>query len=114
MLYEDPSEVDGYLRDACVFREDIDIPDTMTAAIRYANGVQVSYSLNTLMPIEGHHIAFNGTRGRIEFRQYEKQPWETPDSDEILLVRNFPRRARPPSSASSCRTRRAGTTAATT
>ncbi len=94
-LYEDPSAIDGYHRDGCVFREDIDIPDTMTAAIRYANGVQVSYSLNTLMPIEGHHIAFNGARGRIELRQYEKQPWATPDSDEILLVRSFPAAGEP-------------------
>ena len=52
--------------------------------------MHVSYSLNTSMPIEGHHIAFNGTRGRIELRQYEKQPWEVPDHDEILLVRSFP------------------------
>ena len=89
-LYEDPHEVDGYFRDACVFREDIDVPDTMVAAIRYANGVHVSYSLNTAMPVEGHHIAFNGTRGRIELRQYEKQPWDKPDHDEILLVRSFP------------------------
>ena len=65
-LYEDPSAVDGYMRDACVFREEIDIPDTMSASIRYASGVQVSYSLNTYMPIEGHHIAFNGHKGRIE------------------------------------------------
>jgi predicted dehydrogenase len=90
VLYEDPKEIDGYLRDACVFREDIDIPDTMVAAIRYASGALVSYSLNTSMPIEGHHIAFNGTLGRIEMRQYEKQPWEAPDHDEILLVRSFP------------------------
>ena len=89
MLYEAPSREDGYFRDGCVFREDINIPDTMTAAILYENGVQVSYSLNTFMPIEGYHLAFNGTRGRLEIRQYEKQPWETPDSDEILLVKNF-------------------------
>jgi predicted dehydrogenase len=89
-LYEEPASVDGYLRDACVFREDIDIPDTMVAAIRYAHGVHVSYSLNTSQPIEGHHIAFNGARGRIELRQYEKQPWATPNHDEILLVRSFP------------------------
>ena len=62
----------------------------MVAAIRYASGVHVSYSLNAAMPIEGHHIAFNGTLGRIELRQYEKQPWEAPDHDEILLVRSFP------------------------
>ena len=62
MLYEAPSAVDGYFRDACVFREDIDIYDTMTAAILYENGVQVSYSLNAFMPIEGYHLAFNGTQ----------------------------------------------------
>jgi len=89
MLYEEPSREDGYFRDQCVFREEIDIPDTMTAAIRYDNGVQVAYSLNTFMPIEGHHLAFNGTRGRIEIRQYERQAWETPDADEILVAKNF-------------------------
>jgi predicted dehydrogenase len=89
MLYEAPSREDGYFRDGCVFREEIDIPDTMSAAILYENGVQVSYSLNTFMPIEGHHIAFNGTRGRIELRQYDRQAWEAPDEDEILLMRNF-------------------------
>jgi predicted dehydrogenase len=89
MLYEDPSREDGYFRDACVFREEIDIFDTMSAAILYENGVQVSYSLNTFMPIEGHHLAFNGTKGRVEIRQYERQAWETPDEDEIFVMRNF-------------------------
>jgi predicted dehydrogenase len=74
MLYEAPSREDGYFRDACVFRQDIDIPDTMSAAILYASGVQVSYSLNTFMPIEGYHLAFNGTRGRIEVRQL-REAW---------------------------------------
>ena len=89
-LYEDPSKIDGYFRDGCVFREDIDIPDTMVVSIRYRNNVHVSYSLNTFQPIEGHHLAFNGTKGRIEVRQYEAQPWEVKKEDEILLIRNFP------------------------
>jgi hypothetical protein len=88
-LYEDPSREDGYVRDACVFREEINIPDTMSAMIRYKKGVQVTYSVNTYMPIEGHFIAFDGTKGRIQMRQYERQPWETPEYDEIQLVRNF-------------------------
>ena len=88
-LYEDPSELDGYYRDGCVYREDIDIYDTMTATIRYTNKVTASYSLNAFMPIEGHAIAFNGTHGRMELRQFEKQPWETPDYDEILVVKSF-------------------------
>jgi predicted dehydrogenase len=89
MLYEEPSREDGYFRDGCVFREDIDIPDTMSAAILYENGVQVAYSLNTFMPIEGYHLAFNGTKGRVEIRQYERQAWETPKEDEILVIKNF-------------------------
>ena len=52
-LYSAPAAADGYLRDACVFREDIDIADTMTAAILFENGAQASYSLNACMPIEG-------------------------------------------------------------
>ena len=90
-LYEDPSEVDGYRRDGCVFRQDIDIFDTMSASIRYASGAIVSYSLNAAMPVEGYHLAFNGTKGRMEIRMFEKQPWETPAHDEILVVRNFGR-----------------------
>ncbi len=89
MLYEEPSKEDGYVRDACVFREDIDIYDTMTAAIRYQNGAQVNWSVNCYMPIEGYHLAFNGKGGRVEIRQYEAQPWKTPPADEILVMRNF-------------------------
>jgi predicted dehydrogenase len=88
-LYEDPSTEDGYFRDGCVFREEIDIPDTMSATILYENGVQIAYSLNSFMPIEGYHLAFNGRQGRIEIRQYERQPWEVPDHDEILVMVNF-------------------------
>jgi predicted dehydrogenase len=86
-LYEAPATEDGYLRDACVYRTDIDIWDTMSAAILYANGVQVSYSLNAYMPVEGYHLAFNGTHGRIEVRMYERQAFEAPHGrDEILVL----------------------------
>ena len=89
MLYEDPSREDGYFRDACVFREEIDIYDTMAATIVYESGAMASYSLNACMPIEGHHLAFNGTRGRVEIRQYERQAWDRPDEDEVWVMRNF-------------------------
>ncbi|MEJ1157564.1 Gfo/Idh/MocA family protein [Prosthecomicrobium sp. N25] len=88
-LYEAPSEFDGYVRDGCVFREEIDIPDTMAVTLTTKSGVRVSYSLNACMPIEGHHLAFNGTKGRLEIRQYERQRYEVPKDDEILLLRNF-------------------------
>lgn len=88
-LYEGPSEVDGYVRDGCVYREDIDIYDTMTAALLYQNGVQVSYSLNAYMPIEGFHLGVNGTHGRIEVRMFEAQAFDAPvprGQDEILVL----------------------------
>jgi predicted dehydrogenase len=89
MLYEAPSGEDGYFRDACVFRKEIDIFDTMSAAIRYQNGVQVSYSLNTFMPIEGFDLAFNGHRGRMEIHHRERRPGSVPDHDELAVMRNF-------------------------
>jgi len=65
-LYADNEKYDGYLRDGCVWKEDIDIFDKMAASIKYANGVQVSYSCTTYSPYEGYRIAFNGTEGRLE------------------------------------------------
>ncbi|MGH9881029.1 MAG: Gfo/Idh/MocA family protein, partial [Pyrinomonadaceae bacterium] len=49
-LYVECESADGYLRDACVFRQDIDIYDTMAAQVRYSNGAMMSYSLNAFMP----------------------------------------------------------------
>jgi predicted dehydrogenase len=88
-LYAECESEDGYLRDACVYREDIDIYDTMTAQVTYSNGVPMSYSLNAFMPYEGHSMAFNGTQGRLEVRSYERQPWTPPVTEEIRLTRNF-------------------------
>jgi predicted dehydrogenase len=88
-IYTEAESEDGYLRDGCVFKEDIDIWDTMSATIKYSNNALMSYSLNTFMPIEGYALAFNGTKGRLEVRDYERQPWQTTDETEIYLIRNF-------------------------
>ena len=65
-LYADNEIHDGYLRDGCVWSNDIDIYDKMSAQIIYANGVTANYSLTTYSPYEGWQIAFNGKKGRIE------------------------------------------------
>jgi predicted dehydrogenase len=65
-LYVANEQHDGYLRDACVWRENINIYDKMAVQIRYANDVQVSYSLTTYSPYEGWRIAFNGMTGRLD------------------------------------------------
>ncbi|MCC8019670.1 MAG: Gfo/Idh/MocA family oxidoreductase [Rikenellaceae bacterium] len=88
-LYIENEHHDGYLRDGCVFKEDIDIFDKMCASIKYANGVQASYSLTTYSPYEGYRIAFNGTKGRIDAWVQESHPTHRADYEEIMLMRNF-------------------------
>ena len=65
-LYLNNEKYDGYIRDNCVFRDEINIYDKMSAQIKYANETVVNYSLTTYSPYEGYRVAFNGTEGRIE------------------------------------------------
>ncbi|MEX0882225.1 MAG: Gfo/Idh/MocA family oxidoreductase [Cyclobacteriaceae bacterium] len=65
-LYVENEEYDGYMRDGCVYRNEIDIYDKMSANIKYANKAVVNYSLTTYSPFEGWKIAFNGQKGRID------------------------------------------------
>lgn len=74
-LYVKNEQHDGYHRDSCVFREEIDIWDKMSAQIIYANGVTVNYSLTTYSPYEGWRISFNGMNGRID--SWEDIPFQT-------------------------------------
>jgi predicted dehydrogenase len=88
-LYVANEKHDGYLRDGCVWKEDINIYDKMAATIKYANGVQVAYSLTTYSPYEGYRIAFNGTKGRIDVWIEESNPIEERNFDEIVVTKNF-------------------------
>jgi predicted dehydrogenase len=70
-LYLKAEKEDGYLRDQNVFGDGISIEDTISVAVRYKNGAQLSYSLTAYSPWEGYRIAFNGTKGRIELDELE-------------------------------------------
>ncbi|MCB2377357.1 Gfo/Idh/MocA family oxidoreductase [Hymenobacter sp. BT635] len=91
-IYVDNEKYDGYHRDGCVWREDVDILDKMAVQIKYANSVQVSYSLTAYSPYEGYRISFNGTKGKIDAWIKEKQPWEAEKFDEIQVTTNFGKR----------------------
>jgi predicted dehydrogenase len=91
-LYAGCEDADGYHRDGCVFKEDIDIYDTMNALVKYSNGTTMSYSLNAAMPIEGYRLAFNGEKGRLDIRDYERQPWQVEEETVIHLIKNFGKR----------------------
>lgn len=91
-IYLENEKYDGYLRDGCVFKEDINIFDKMAASIRYKNGVQVSYSLTAYSPYEGYRIAFNGTKGRIDAWIEESNSVNDYNFDQIVLFKNFSKR----------------------
>lgn len=109
-LYVENEKYDGYIRDNCLWRNDVDIYDKMAVQIKYANNVQVSYSLTTYSPYEGWRITFNGKNGRLE--SWEDIPWRAQEKvnqaelhaaemnqtdkgnvryDEIFFMKNFDR-----------------------
>ncbi|MBN1187613.1 MAG: Gfo/Idh/MocA family oxidoreductase [Bacteroidales bacterium] len=83
-LYAKNEEYDGYIRDNCLWREEIDIFDKMAVQIKYANNVQVSYSLTTYSPFEGFRIAFNGMEGRLE--SWEGLPWREKEQQDQAAI----------------------------
>ena len=83
-LYAANEKYDGYLRDNCLWREEIDIFDKMSVLIKYENNVEVTYSLTTYSPFEGFRFAFNGKSGRLETQ--EGIPWrDTNPEDQAKL-----------------------------
>uniref|UniRef100_UPI0040477A5B Gfo/Idh/MocA family protein n=1 Tax=Mariniflexile sp. TaxID=1979402 RepID=UPI0040477A5B len=83
-LYAANEKYDGYIRDNCLWREEIDIFDKMSVLVKYANNVEVTYSLTTYSPFEGFRFAFNGKEGRLE--THEGIPWleENPENQSEL------------------------------
>lgn len=68
-LYLNAEKETGYIRDQNVFREGIDIEDTMSVMVKYRGGIMLSYSLNAFCPREGFRAAITGDRGRIEYSE---------------------------------------------
>src|SRR3990170_1389178 len=92
-LYLDAELEDGYHRDGCVFADEIDIYDTMSATVRYTNGALLSYSMIAYSPWEGYSLAFNGTQGRLEVEFVERAPGRAPGVEIALAPLRQPARA---------------------
>jgi predicted dehydrogenase len=69
-LYLQCEDVDGYIRDGCIFSSEIDIEDTVSVSVKYSGGAVMSYSLTAHSPYEGFKLAINGSEGRIEAEYY--------------------------------------------
>ncbi len=87
-LYLDAEDVDKYYRDSCVFSPEIDIEDTMSVNVRYAEGAFLSYSLIAHAPYEGWKMSINGTGGRLETEEYHSG---NRVSDNFYNIRYFDR-----------------------
>lgn len=87
-LYLNNEKYDGYFRDQCVFRPEIDIEDTMNVIVGYDNGTTLSYSLNAFAAWEGYQIAFNGTRGRLEHTVADKGYFTGMDSIQKSIAQD--------------------------
>ena len=84
-LYFKAEAEDGYFRDRCVFDDEIDIEDTMSATVRYRSGALLSYSLVSYAPYEGWRMAVNGTAGRIEAEEFHSG-LRARDGDQVIAV----------------------------
>jgi predicted dehydrogenase len=71
-MFLEAEHEDGYHRDASVFGDGISIEDDMAVLVRYKNKATMSYHLTTYSPWEGYRIAFNGTKGRLEYEVHEE------------------------------------------
>ncbi len=92
-LYLNAEKEDGYHRDGCVFADEIDIYDTMSATVRYTGGAVMSYSMTAYSPWEGYRLAFNGTEGRLEVEFLERAPGRSPGIEITLAPLRKPARA---------------------
>jgi len=60
-----------------------------SCSVKNSNGTGLGFSLNAAMPFEGYRLAFNGTKGRLEVRDYERQPWTVDKDSTAFLTKNF-------------------------
>ncbi len=82
-LYSENEHYDGYIRDNCVFRQEIDIYERHTAVVKYANGALLNYSLTADTDHSGYWLAFNGTKGRLEIRS---DGWPYEEEKELVFT----------------------------
>lgn len=83
-LYSEAETETGYVRDKNVFREGIDIEDSMSVLVKYRNGIMFNYSLNAFCSEEGYRASITGDKGRIEYTEMHRAHVITGDSDTAL------------------------------
>lgn len=83
--YKNNEQYDGYIKDGCVYADDIDIYDTMAVNVSYTNEVMLSYALNATTAYEGWRTSINGTKGRLEATLVETGVQSKTDTNSIKV-----------------------------
>ena len=78
-----------------MFKEDIDIFDTMNAVVQLLERRQHEL-LGQRVHADRGLLASRSTarKGRLEVRDYERQPWEPGEETEIYVIKNFGKRVK--------------------
>ncbi len=84
-IYRDNEKYDGYMRDCCIYSDEIDIYDTMSVNVHYKTGELLSYSLNATTAYEGWRASINGSKGRLEAFLPETGVLSRTDTDIIKV-----------------------------
>ena len=88
-FYVAAEEESGYVRDGCVFDEEIDIEDNYNLLVEYKGGTRLSYSLQAWSPWEGFRLDIQGTKGRLEYtEQHDTHNWQGIGDKEIVVMLN--------------------------
>ncbi len=66
-MYFDAEKTDGYIRDKCIYDDDIDIYDTMNVNILYQKGVSVDYALILYSAYTGFSLKIYGENYQLDF-----------------------------------------------
>lgn len=83
--YQAHEHYDGYHKDACVYRHEVNIYDTMAVLVEYRRGALLSYSLNATAAYEGWKMIINGAKGRLEAVNVETGLQAIRDTDVIRV-----------------------------
>jgi len=82
-LYLKAESETGYIRNQDVFRNGIDIEDTLSVLVRYRSGALLNYSLIAYSPYEGFRVSITGDKGRIEYRERHGHPVDAGSGGEV-------------------------------
>ncbi len=71
-MFYNNEKLDGYIVDSCVYRDAVNIYDSMAISVQYDGGCVLTYTESSAAAYEGWHFTLNGEKGRMEIACYAK------------------------------------------